>query len=132
MTGLVEHLSQQFFGVRFGFVCPAVERRAVRVGRVAVDDEVPVVVDGHTTDSHGTALDRGANEAEPHAEELLREVLDEARHLHVSERSIRILESLRTQSVEQLAQHYGVSCRTVREWRRDALNELRERMLSAA
>lgn len=109
-----------------------VRRERRRPWHDRLDDHWDLVVDDYTTDSHGTALDRGANEAEPHAEELLREVLDEARHLHVSERSIRILESLRTQSVEQLARHYGVSCRTVREWRRDALNELRERMLSAA
>jgi DNA-directed RNA polymerase specialized sigma24 family protein len=43
-----------------------------------------------------------------------------------------MIEALRASNVEQIAERYGVSQRTVREWRRDAVNELRERTLSAA
>ena len=69
-------------------------------------------------------LERGDVEAEPLAEELMNALLREARANDVSAKSLAMLEALRTLTVEQIAERYGVSQRTIREWRRDAVNEL--------
>jgi len=109
-----------------------VRRERRRPKHERIDDCWDLVVDCFTTDSHGTALDRGAREADPRTEDVLRELLSEARTRNVSSRSIAVLESLRVLTIEQFAQRHGISQRTAREWRRDAVNELRVRTLSAA
>ena len=51
----------------------------------------------------------------------------------LSPESVSILRQLADgATVEQLAKRYGVQIRTVRTWRRDAINELRGRMRSVA
>jgi hypothetical protein len=106
------------------------ERRKPEQERL--DERRDLIVDGFTTDARGIVLRRGETESELPAEELLNELLHEARAKDVSAKSLEVLEALRKQSVEQLADRYGVSPRTIREWRSDAVSELRERMLFVA
>ena len=106
------------------------ERRKPKHERL--DESWDLVIDGFTTDARGTVLERGATEAEPLAAELIDDLLRDARKHDVSTKTLEMIEALRASNVEQIAERYGVSQRTVREWRRDAVNELRERTLSAA
>jgi len=55
------------------------------------------------------------------------ELLLEAVRHDVSDRSLSVLRALSTQTVDEVAAARGVSARTVRTWRRDAVNELRVR-----
>ena len=109
-----------------------VRRERRRPKHERLDDSWDLIVDGITTDARGNVLERGDVEAEPLAEELMNALLREARANEISPKSLAMLEALRTLTVEQIAERYGVSQRTIREWRRDAVNELRERTLSAA
>ena len=109
-----------------------VRRERRRPKHERLDDSWELIVDGITTDARGNVLKRGDVEAEPLAEELMNALLREARANEISAKSLAMLEALRTLTVEQIAERYGVSQRTIREWRRDAVNELRERTLSAA
>lgn len=84
------------------------------------------------TDLHGYALNPKGRPQAPDSADELRELLQEARRSQVSERSLRILIALSTQSTEEFAQANGITARTARTWRRDAINELRERMQYAA
>ena len=54
-------------------------------------------------------------------------LLAEAVQHHLSDRSRTVLQALSMQTVEEFAATKGVSARTVRTWRRDAVNELRAR-----
>ena len=74
--------------------------------------------------------------AAPHEDEdcslLLSDILDRTAPT-LSPESVSILRQLADgATVEQLAKRYGVQIRTVRTWRRDAINELRGRMRSVA
>lgn len=60
-------------------------------------------------------------------------VLQEAERLGLLPKYIEILRRLAAgESYESLAEDYGVAVRTVLTWRRDGINELRERMLCGA
>jgi DNA-binding CsgD family transcriptional regulator len=62
-------------------------------------------------------------------ESELRELLTQAQHQGLTERQIDILTRVGSgDSFDDIAADYGVSMRTVRGWRREAINVLRERM----
>ncbi|MBM3657139.1 MAG: hypothetical protein FJW93_02560 [Actinobacteria bacterium] len=109
-----------------------VRRERRRPTHERLDDCLDLIVDCYTTDSRGTAIDRGAREAEPYAEDFLREILNDAREDRVSPHTLAVLESLSNRSIDEFAQYHGISVRTARMWRRDAINELRARMRCAA
>lgn len=72
---------------------------------------------------------------EPHVEaaDELAELVEELRSLEMPERTVAVFErACRGDSAESIAADLAVSVRTVRAWRREAINALRERMRSAA
>jgi DNA-directed RNA polymerase specialized sigma24 family protein len=82
-------------------------------------------------DLHGYGVNTNGTPQTRNVEEEVHELLQDARRSQVSERSLRILTALSTQSTEEFAQANGITARTARTWRRDAINELRERMQCA-
>lgn len=67
------------------------------------------------------------------SESELLELLEQARQYGLTSRQIDVLARVGSgQSLDDIATDYGVSMRTVRGWRREAINALRERMLCAA
>jgi hypothetical protein len=66
------------------------------------------------------------------APSVLRELLCEAKRRNISDRSLRVLESLCEKTIAEFAVERGITERMARNLRRDAVNELRERTLCAA
>lgn len=86
----------------------------------------------YATDLSGNVVGRAGSTAATAPEYELAELIGEARRSNVSERSLRILLELSTTSIDEFARCHGITPRTARTWRRDAVNELRERTRCAA
>lgn len=83
------------------------------------------------TDTLATML--AAPEPTPDVAEELAELVEELHQLGLPERTTVVFErACRGESAEDIAADLGVSVRSVRTWRREAINALRERMRSAA
>ena len=81
----------------------------------------------YATDLAGRLMGRAGSTVAAASEDELAEVLYEARRSNVSERTMHILLELSTKSIDDFAKSHGITPRTARTWRRDAVNELRER-----
>lgn len=86
----------------------------------------------YSTDLSGNVVSRTGSAGGPAPEQELAELIGEARRNNVSERSLQILLELGTSSIDEFAKSHGITPRTARTWRRDAVNELRERTQCAA
>jgi len=86
----------------------------------------------YSTDMTGHLIGRAGSTANHVPELELAELMCEARRSNVSERSMSILLELSTKSIDEFAESHGITPRTARTWRRDAVNELRERTQCAA
>lgn len=86
----------------------------------------------YATDLTGNLIGRAGQTTGPTSDTELAEVMSEARRSKVSERTMRILLELSTKSIDEFAKSHGITPRTARTWRRDAVNELRERTQCAA
>lgn len=86
----------------------------------------------YATDLSGNVVGRAGSTYAAAPEQELAEIIGEARRSNVSERSLKILLELSAASIDEFARCHGITPRTARTWRRDAVNELRERTQCAA